>query len=29
MIDGRIELQSKLGHGSTFTLVIPRRGKRR
>jgi signal transduction histidine kinase len=29
MLDGRIELQSRLGTGSTFTLVIPRRGKRR
>jgi signal transduction histidine kinase len=29
MLDGRIELQSRLGTGSTFTLVIPPRGKRR
>jgi signal transduction histidine kinase len=29
MIEGHIELESKLGHGSTFTLVIPRRGSRR
>ena len=29
MLDGRIELQSRLGTGSTLTLVIPRRGKRR
>jgi signal transduction histidine kinase len=29
MIEGHIELESKLGHGSTFTLVIPRRGRRR
>ena len=28
MLDGRIELVSNVGAGSTFTLVIPRRGKR-
>src|SRR5207302_1218402 len=28
MLDGRVELQSRLGRGSTFTLVIPRKGKR-
>jgi len=27
MLDGRIELVSNVGAGSTFTLVIPRRGK--
>jgi signal transduction histidine kinase len=29
MLDGRIELDSELGEGSVFTLVIPRKGKRR
>jgi signal transduction histidine kinase len=29
MLDGRIELMSRPGEGSVFTLVIPRRGKRR
>jgi len=29
MLEGRIELESELAKGSTFTLVIPRRGKRR
>jgi signal transduction histidine kinase len=29
MLDGRIELVSGLGSGSTFTLVIPRREKKR
>src|SRR5437762_10153315 len=28
MLDGRIELVSNVGAGSSFTLVIPRRGKR-
>src|SRR6266436_4120727 len=28
MLDGRIDLESRLAVGSTFTLVIPRRGKR-
>src|SRR6267142_1567215 len=28
MLDGRIELESRLAVGSTFTLVIPRKGKR-
>src|SRR5882672_1295614 len=28
MLDGRIELESRLAVGSSFTLVIPRRGKR-
>jgi len=28
MLDGRIDLESRLSVGSTFTLVIPRRGKR-
>jgi len=28
MLDGRIELVSNVGAGSTFTLMIPRRGKR-
>jgi len=29
MLDGRVELKSQPGEGSVFTLVIPRRGKRR
>jgi signal transduction histidine kinase/PAS domain-containing protein len=29
MLDGRIELSSELGRGSSFTLVIQRKGKRR
>jgi signal transduction histidine kinase len=29
MLDGRIELHSELGRGSTFTLVMQRKGKRR
>jgi PAS domain S-box-containing protein len=28
MLDGRIDLESRLAVGSTFTLVIPRKGKR-
>jgi two-component system cell cycle sensor histidine kinase PleC len=29
MLDGRIELRSEVGRGSTFSLVIPRTGERR
>lgn len=29
MMDGEIQLASRLGHGSTFTLLIPRRLRRR
>jgi two-component system, cell cycle sensor histidine kinase PleC len=29
MLDGRIELQSEVGRGATFTLIVQRKGKRR